>query len=196
MNREDDALEDEIARLRGLDLAGLQARWRSVFGRRAPAHLPKHLLVRIICYRLQAEVHGDLDPASIRYLERLAKARSDKSAPLPKASSVRPGTLLVREWDGVVHRVIVVDEGFAWNGASYKSLSQVARAITGTRWNGPRFFGLREGSPRRAMAGACAAPSTPGSRPSMGWSRTSTPSTRSARRPRPLSRARPTRAGP
>ena len=138
------ALEDEIARLRGLDLAGLQARWRTMFGRRAPAHLPKHLLLRIVAYRLQAEVHGDLDPASVRALDRLAKTGSDKSAPLPQASSVRPGTLLVREWDGVLHRVMALDEGFAWNGTSYRSLSEVARAITGTRWNGPRFFGLRE----------------------------------------------------
>jgi hypothetical protein len=140
------SLDDEIARLRGLDLAGLQARWRTMFGRRAPAHLPKHLLLRILAYRLQAEVHGDLDAASVRALDRLAKTGSDKSAPLPQASSVRPGTLLVREWEGLLHHVMAIDKGFAWNGTSYRSLSEVARAITGTRWNGPRFFGLREGS--------------------------------------------------
>jgi hypothetical protein len=75
--------------LRGLDLAGLQARWRTMFGRRAPAHLPKHHLLRILAYRLQAEVHGDLDPASVRSLDRLAKTGSDKSAALPQASSVK-----------------------------------------------------------------------------------------------------------
>jgi Protein of unknown function (DUF2924) len=138
------APEDEIARLRGLDLAGLQARWRTMFGRRAPAHLPKHLLLRILAYRLQADRHGDLDPASVRALDRLAKTGADRSGPLPQASSVRPGTLLAREWDGVLHHVMALDEGFAWNGTSYRSLSEVARAITGTRWNGPRFFGLRE----------------------------------------------------
>ena len=84
--------------------------------------------------------------ASVRALDRLAKAGSDRSAPLPQASSVRPGTLLVRDWDGVLHRVTTLDDGFAWNGTSYRSLSEVARAITGTRWNGPRFFGLREGA--------------------------------------------------
>ena len=89
-------------------------------------------------------LHGDLDTASVRALDRLAKAGSDRSAPLPQASSVRPGTLLVREWDGVLHRVMALEQGFAWNGTSYRSLSEVARAITGTRWNGPRFFGLRE----------------------------------------------------
>jgi hypothetical protein len=140
------SLDDEIARLRGVDLAGLQACWRSMFGRRAPAHLPKHLLLRIVAYRMQAEVHGDLDPASVRSLDRLAKTGSDKSAALPQASSVKPGTLLVREWDGVLHRVMALDQGFVWNGTSYRSLSEVARAITGTRWNGPRFFGLREGA--------------------------------------------------
>jgi hypothetical protein len=144
MADEDAALEDEIARLRGLDLISLRARWRTMFGRRAPAHLPKHLLLRIVVYRLQADMHGDLDPASVRYLDRLAKAGASKSASLPDSSSVRPGTLLVREWDGVLHRVMALDQGFAWNGTSYRSLSQVARAITGTRWNGPRFFGLRE----------------------------------------------------
>ena len=138
------ALEHEIARLRGLDLQGLQARWRTMFGRRAPVHLPKHLLLRIIAYRLQADVHGDLDLGTVRSLERLAKVGSSRSAPLPDASSVRPGTLLVREWDGVLHRVMALDQGFTWNGTSYRSLSEVARAITGTRWSGPRFFGLRE----------------------------------------------------
>ena len=141
------ALDAEIARLRGLDLVGLQARWRTMFGRRAPAHIPKHLLLRIIAYRLQADLHGDLDPATARSLDRLAKAGASRSVPLPAASSVRPGTVMVREWDGVLHRVMALDEGYAWNGTSYRSLSQVARAITGTRWNGPRFFGLREASP-------------------------------------------------
>jgi hypothetical protein len=103
MAYEDTPLEAEIARLRGLDLTGIQASWRTMCGRRAPAHLPKHLLLRILAYRLQAKVHGDLDPASVRALDRLAKTGSDKSAPLPQASSVRPGTLLVREWDGVLH---------------------------------------------------------------------------------------------
>src|SRR5829696_1104305 len=137
------AVEDEIARLRGLDLSGLQAHWRTMVGRRAPPHLPRHLLLRIIAYRLQADLHGDLDPATIRSLDRLAKAGSTGSAPLPDAP-IRPGALLVREWNGVLHRVEALDQGFAWNGTSYSSLSQVARAITGTRWNGPRFFGLRE----------------------------------------------------
>jgi hypothetical protein len=76
----------------------------------------------------------------------------DRGSPLAKAGRcacarpgrLRPGTVLVREWEGGSHRVMVLAEGFAWNGTTYASLSQVARAITGTRWNGPRFFGLRD----------------------------------------------------
>ena len=137
-------IEDEIARLRGLDLLGLQARWRSVMGKQAPSHLPKHLLLRILAYRLQADRFGDLDPATARALDRLSKADGAGEIPLPDAGRIPPGTVLVREWDRRVHRVMVLETGDAWNGGTYASLSQVARAITGTRWNGPRFFGLRE----------------------------------------------------
>jgi len=140
------AIEIEIAHLRDLDLAGLRARWRTSFGRQAPAHLPKHLLLRLLAYRIQAQALGDLDPATNRFLDRLA-GRTGEATPIAADAGLRPGTLLVREWNGASHRVMVLDEGFAWNGGTYKSLSTVARAITGTRWNGPRFFGLREKGP-------------------------------------------------
>jgi hypothetical protein len=140
-------IETEIAPLRDLDLAGLRARWRTSFGRQAPAHLPRHLLLRLLAYRIQADVLGDLDAATARVLNRLAGRGSGDTRPIANDVGLRPGTLLVREWDGASHRVMVLDEGFAWNGGSYKSLSEVARAITGTRWNGPRFFGLREKGP-------------------------------------------------
>jgi hypothetical protein len=142
------ALEDEIARLRDLDLMGLHARWKGLTGRKAPPHLPKHLLLRLLAYRLQADALGDLDKATTRFLEQLAAGGRKASAPvpLPASRSVRPGTLLRREWQGVLHQVTVADDGFSWNGATYRSLSEVARAITGTRWNGPRFFGLRDAS--------------------------------------------------
>ena len=141
-------LEIEIAHLRTLDLDGLRARWRTIFGRQAPVHLARHFLRRILAYRVQAEALGDLDVATMRVLSRIAgsDARGDPSAPVPQ--QVRPGTMLVREWHGVNHRVLALDEGFAWNGGTFKSLSQVARAITGTRWNGLIFFGIkRQGSP-------------------------------------------------
>ncbi|MFO1148087.1 MAG: DUF2924 domain-containing protein [Alsobacter sp.] len=149
----DTSLEAEIAHLRGLDLAGLRARWRSVTGRNAPSHVPKHLLFRILAYRVQADALGDLDKATLRYLEELgggggSHRGTSERLPLPGEGALRPGTLLMREWQGVQHRVMVLDEGFAWNGTTYRSLSQVARAITGTRWSGPRFFGTGKASVR------------------------------------------------
>jgi hypothetical protein len=141
------AVESEIAHLRGLDLPGLRARWRSLTGRAAPAHLSKALLLRVLAYRVQAAAFGDLDKATTRLFDRIAdEARSGKpvDVPVPDRVGLKPGTLLVREWEGTSHRVMVMSEGFAWNGTTYPSLSKVARAITGTRWNGPRFFGLRD----------------------------------------------------
>jgi hypothetical protein len=141
------ALANEVAHLRGLDLDGLRARWRGLTGRACPAHVPRTLLLQVLAYRTQAAALGDLDPASARLLDRLASAgRSSPTAqiPVPDRVGLRPGTVLVREWEGTSERVIVLADGFAWNGTTYKSLSQVARAITGTRWNGPRFFGLRD----------------------------------------------------
>ena len=141
------AVENEIAHLRGLDLDGLRARWRSLTGRAAPVHLPKSLLLRVLAYRVQAAALGDLDKVTARLLDRIAnEARSGKrvEVPVPDRAGLKPGTVLVREWEGTPQRVMVLADGFAWNGDTYASLSKVARAITGTRWNGPRFFGLRE----------------------------------------------------
>jgi hypothetical protein len=141
------ALESEIAHLRGLDLDGLRARWRSLTGRAAPAHVPRTLLLQVLAYRLQAAALGDLAPRTARLLDRLAapgRSNARAQVPIPDRIGIRPGTVLVREWDGTSQRVMVLANGFAWNGNTYKSMSQVARAITGTRWNGPRFFGLRD----------------------------------------------------
>ncbi|HMR54495.1 MAG TPA: DUF2924 domain-containing protein [Amaricoccus sp.] len=137
------AIAVEIASLRDLDLDGLRARWHSLRGRPAPKHLPKHLLLRVLAYDLQAAVLGDLDFRTKQYLERVA-ADPDKvvDLPTPAASGPRPGTILVREWAGRLCRVTVLEQGFAWNGCTYRSLSEVARVITATRWNGRRFFGL------------------------------------------------------
>ena len=143
--------DDEIARLRDLGLHELAARWRSITGRRAPSHLSKGLLLRMLAYRLQADLYGDLDPGTIRFLDRIASdqgLRSGKALPRPDASLASPGAVLMREWDGQHHRVMALQEGFAWNGKTFRSLSEVARAITGTRWNGPRFFGLRDRASR------------------------------------------------
>jgi hypothetical protein len=141
-------LEDEIARLRDLDLSTLRARWRTVFRRKAPEPLPRHLLFRVLAYRLQAECLGDLDQETVRLLDRIASGnggngRSSVLGNQSRFDRLQPGSMLVREWDGARQRVVVLDSGFAWNGKTYRSLSAVAFAMTGTRWSGPRFFGLR-----------------------------------------------------
>lgn len=144
------SIEDEIAHLRGLDLRGLRARWKSVFGGSAALHLPRHLLFAIISYRLQADRFGDLDRETRQVMDRTGVGESGPatSARLmsfdQKRSELTPGTVLVREWDRKPQRVMVMANGFAWNGGTYDSLSKVALAITGTKWNGPRFFGLRD----------------------------------------------------
>lgn len=143
------SVDVEVARLRDLDLQGLRTRWELVHGRKAPAHLPRHLLFRILAYRLQADRLGDLDTESQRNLDRSGSPEqaSKRAADVRHGNiSLRPGTMLGREWSGQMHRVAVVTDGFTWNGTTYPSLSKVALAITGTRWNGPRFFGLRDKS--------------------------------------------------
>lgn len=134
-------LASDLERIAAADLAALRQRWRRVFGRAATPGIPRALLVRSLSYRAQAEALGDLDRSTAESLDRLA---SDGTLiPLPAIPAIKPGTLLVREWEGHLHSVMVLADGFAWNGSIYASLSAVALAITGTRWNGPRFFGLR-----------------------------------------------------
>ncbi len=148
--KSDRTLDEEIAQLRGLALNGLRARWQSVTGRQAPPHLRRHVLFAMIAYRLQADALGDLDAATLRLLKGVGSSRSDADvAPLTDAFDRRrrkllPGTVITREWNGHIHRVMVTTDGFAWEGSTYNSLSKIAGVITGTKWNGPRFFGLRD----------------------------------------------------
>ena len=144
------SLDDEIAHLRDLDLRGLRARWKSMLRQQAPPHLPRHLLLAVLAYRLQANELGDLDPTTARLLRQIAIGGGTiKTSRLMdefgrRRTEFKPGTVLMREWNAQAYRVMVVDGGFAWNGKTYDSLSKVAFAITGTNWNGPRFFGLRD----------------------------------------------------
>jgi hypothetical protein len=140
-------LDAEIARLRELGITHLRSRWHTVFGRQPAPHLPRHLLFRVLAYRLQADQLGDLDAVTVRLLDRsgspeMAGQRAVDSR--QRTAELRPGTVLGREWNGRMHRVAVLADGFAWNGKTYPSLTKVAFAITGTRWNGPKFFGLRD----------------------------------------------------
>ena len=144
-------LDGEIARLRDLDVGGLRSRWHNLFGRRPHPHLPRHLLFRVLAYRLQADVLGDLDGESQRLLDRSVSPEDAGQRAMELArrtADLRPGTVLGREWNGQMRRVAVLADGFAWNGKTYPSLSKVAFAITGTRWSGPKFFGLRDKPPK------------------------------------------------
>ena len=148
--RQRPSLNDEIAHLRDLDLKGLRTRWKGVFQGPPPEHLPRHLLIGMLAYRMQAQAYGDLDSATVRLLKQIGLGDTQIDAVgltaeyEQRRASLKPGTILMREWNGRPHRVMVVDTGFAWNGKTYDSLSKIAFDITGTKWNGPRFFGLRD----------------------------------------------------
>ncbi len=129
----------EVHALEGLDLHGLREAWRSRFGP-PPALRSPYLLRLALAWRMQAEAHGGLDRNT---KDKLRKAE----APKQSEPGLSLGMRLVREWQGVRHEVTVVAGGFLHNGKIHKSLSMIARAITGSRWNGPRFFGLRERAP-------------------------------------------------
>ena len=132
------SLDNEIARVRGLDVGELRARWHTMFRRRVPPHLPRYLLFRILAYRLQADRLGDLGADIRRVLERIGSGSPDGINRLvadlnrPR-TELRPGTLLTREWEGHLQRVMVLADGFSWNGKTYPSLSKVAFAMTGAR---------------------------------------------------------------
>jgi hypothetical protein len=141
-------LEREIGELAGLSRSELADRWIKAFRCPPPKGIKRQLLERALAWRMQAKVHGGLSLSTIRQL-RANVVGSENSA----ASSNRPrrrrlaenlahGTRLVREWHGKTHCVDVIDGGFVYEGKTFASLSAVARAITGTRWSGPRFFAL------------------------------------------------------
>jgi hypothetical protein len=144
-----DTLEREIAALPSAALAELRAHWARLYGRPPPKSVRRDLLIRAVAYQMQVEVYGGLAPATQRRLEEIAlAAREGRSKPGPAKPRVAPGTRLIRLWRGVTHTVFVHEDGFEWNGARHASLSTIAKAITGTHWNGWTFFGIR-----RARAG-------------------------------------------
>jgi hypothetical protein len=119
----------------------LGAEWRRLWGSEVPRYASREFLVRAVAYGLQAEVYGGLDAQTLRLLKKAGQPNGKQSRTPP--SRLGKGSKLFREWHGEVHEVLVLEKGFAWRGETYSSLSAIARAITGTNWNGWAFFGLK-----------------------------------------------------
>src|SRR5271165_7460650 len=133
------AIEAEVDQVRSLGIDALRTRWRMMFGAIPPKGPTKDIIGRMIAYRIQEEAFGGLDRETVKLLDRLARG----GEPSGLNRRLKGGTVLVGEYQGERHTVTVVPGGFLWQDSTYSSLSTIARAITGTAWNGPRFFGLR-----------------------------------------------------
>ena len=160
-------VEREIAALDTLDTKALQVKWLELYQREPPLRIRAGLLRLGIAYRLQEKAHGGLKPQAVRLLRKLAaelraervlkRSGSDASDAAPPhwaavGRLLSPGTQLMREWNGVTEVVDVVADGFTWRDTTYRTLSAVAVAITGTKWSGPKFFGLVPPEPGRRSA--------------------------------------------
>ncbi len=136
---------------RTVSIATLRARWRGEFRSDPPPAFGPDLLRRSLAHKLQEDAYGKLALATQRELDRLvATLEKNPSVRLALPRRIKPGSVLVREWKGKTHRVTVLAHGFEYETRAYDSLSEIARTITGTRWNGPRFFGLRSERQERA----------------------------------------------
>ena len=143
-------LEWEVADIAAMNVEQLRVRWRQTHGQPPPKGLSKDLIARALAYRIQEAVLGGLSPGALRTLRLVMTSGVE---PLQK---IKVGSVLVREFGGMLHEVVVVPGGFLWQGGTYDSLSMIAKEITGTNWNGPRFFGLRDR--RETLAELNAAP--------------------------------------
>jgi hypothetical protein len=141
----DPEIEAEIKQIQTLGIEALRKRWCAMFGAPPPG---KHITARMIAYRIQEEAFGGLDRDTIKSLERLAQGK----APSELNRRLKIGTVLIREYEGKRYTVAVADDGFLWEGQTYSSLATIAQLITGTKWNGPRFFGLRVAEGRQSTA--------------------------------------------
>ena len=139
---ESNELCGELAQLPALSAEQLKDRWRTLYGIEPPPRISEDLLRRAVAYRIQERALGSIKTSTRRLLQRIAKeARRSRSA-MP-AGKLRPGAVLIREWRGTTHQVTVLEDGVLFRGAHHRSLSEVARKITGNRWSGPLFFGLK-----------------------------------------------------
>lgn len=150
------SIEQAIAALGNLDHAALKARWRTLQGGDPPKRISRPLLLRALAYAMQEKALGGLSPTVRQRLRRLGAElqTTGRIASIGTQPAFKPGTRLIREWQGHTHEVTVLEHGFQWNGETYRSLSAIARAITGTRWNGHVFFGLKSRHPPDTTAGS------------------------------------------
>ena len=139
---------EALARLPELALSELRQQWRALYKSEASPHLSRELLLRAVAYRFQEAALGGLRPERQRQLRQFAQQFNETGAIRRRARlELKSGTRLVREWQGRTYEVLVLDDGFSWQGTHYNSLSAVARKITGTPWSGPLFFGLKQNRP-------------------------------------------------
>jgi len=139
------ALLREIEELQEATSAKLKERWRALYGTEVPRHISRDLLMRALAYRIQEKALGGLKPSTRRLLTKVAADAAARRTihVAPEPTTLKPGTVILREWHGTQHQVVVRENGIVFNGKQYKSLSQVAYRITGTKWSGPLFFGLK-----------------------------------------------------
>ncbi len=146
-------LPERISELETLSTTELRARWEQAIKRSVPKRASRDLLRRALAYHMQEQTEGGLSKSTRRRLAKLAGLNGENREPIsPPILRLKPGSRLIREWHGVTHSVTVLGDGFDWRGTRYASLSQIARAITGARWSGPLFFGLRKTGSRAREA--------------------------------------------
>ncbi|MGL5164874.1 MAG: DUF2924 domain-containing protein [Afipia sp.] len=152
MRRADPAVEAELDRLATAPIVEVRKRYRELFRSDPPKAFGPDLLRRSIGHRIQEKAYGGLSRPTQRLLDQLVKTVAAKpSGRLELSRKIKPGSELVRTWKGKTYRVVVQPDGFAYDGKTYAGLSEIASLIAGTRWNGPRFFGLRS-SPEKGAA--------------------------------------------
>jgi hypothetical protein len=146
----------DLAGLADLDLDQLRHLWSEVYGIEPLPRISRELLIRAVAYRLQEDKEGGLSRRSIRELDRAATELGQPARIGTPSVSLGTGTRLMRKWQGRMHEVIVLEEDYLWQGERYRSLSEIARLITGAHWSGPRFFGTRpiDVKRRRSLKGA------------------------------------------
>ena len=149
-----DILATQLDSLPKMSKDALPALWRQLFQTAPPDQLRRQLMVRILAYKLQEQAFWGLSSGARQRLRQMARALDkDPGAEISAAPAFKPGTRLIRQWQNQTHVVTITEKGYEYQGSRYKSLSEVARLITGTRWSGPLFFGLKS-TPAKTSASA------------------------------------------